>query len=108
MQRNWLQLLFSVFIIVAALSAGAASVFAARSAHSCAEMTMASDCPDAHSGDAAIPLHCDSLVCGAIQSIPIFVVASNVSTPAGRAPHPRDDLMRLGVAGPPDLRPPIS
>ena len=107
MQRSWLRLLVSLFIVVAALSAGATNAFDASGAHSCAEMTMTSDCPE-HSDHAAIPRHCDSLICGAIQLTPILVVASNILTPTSRLLAPSDDIMRHGVASPPDLRPPIS
>lgn len=107
MQHQWLRLIVSIFIVVAALSAGAKSAYDASGAHSCVEMTMTNDCPE-HSDHAARPRHCDSLICGAIQLTPILVVAVNILTPTSRLLAPSDDIMRHGVAGRPDLRPPIS
>ena len=106
MQRHWVRLLVSIFIVVAALSAGATNAFDAPGAHSCAEMTTPGDCPE-HSDHAAIPRHCDSLVCGAIQLTPIQAI-KHVAATTDRLLTPSDDIMRRGVAGPPDLRPPIS
>lgn len=108
MQRSWLRLLVSAFILLAALSWGAASAFVAPAAHSCSEMAMGGDCPDAHNDHGAMPRHCACLAYDAIQLAPIFALLGGVDAPTNRLSPPRDDLMHLGLAGPPDLRPPIS
>jgi hypothetical protein len=108
MQRRWLRLLVSAIIVIAALSAGAANALVAPTAHSCAEMARGSDCPDAHKDHGAMPRHCDSFVCGALQLVPLFVATEGARTPSERLARPCDDVMRLGRVGPPDLRPPIS
>lgn len=107
MQRSWLRLLVSAVILVAALSASAANAFAPH-AHACAEMAVGSDCPDADGDHGALPRPCDTLLCGAIQLTPVFVLLDGAAAPSRRLAQPRDDLLRVGLVGPPDLRPPIS
>jgi hypothetical protein len=107
MKLSWLRHLVSVFMIVAALT-GATSGFAAPSAHSCAGMTAMDDCPDRHSDPTAIPRHCDSLLCGAIQLAPSFSVAPAVTAAVDFVPQSFDETLRRGLSGSPDLRPPIS
>jgi hypothetical protein len=108
MKLSWLRHLVSVLMIVAALT-GATSGFAAPMAHPCAGMASMDDCPDSHSDPTAVPRHCDSLLCGAIQLTPCFsVVPAAVRAAVDFVPQPLDDTLRRGLSGSPDLRPPIS
>ncbi|MGD9657817.1 MAG: hypothetical protein AB7U61_09290 [Methylocystis sp.] len=64
MKQNWLRLIVSAMVIVAALW-GAASSFAAPVAHSCVGMSAGEDCPDHPVDHTAALRHCDSLICEA-------------------------------------------
>lgn len=108
MQRSWLRLLISALVILAALTAGRTNVVAAPASQPCAEMAMYHGGHNADGDHAAVPRHCDSLICGAIQLAPPIFDAAGLATQTGRAPQPHDDVIRLGVTGSPDLRPPIS
>lgn len=108
MKRSWLRLLLSGMIIAAALIGAASRGVVILSAPACAEMGSMDEYPDSHPDHATIPKHCDSLVCSVIHLSPTSSEASCFTALADRLPHPRDDAKRRGLAGPPDLRPPIS
>ncbi len=108
MQRSWLRLLVSAFVIVAALAAAGTNAFAAPAAHPCAEMTIGNGAHSGHGDHRAVPGRCDSLICGAVQLAPAVFLGEASDVRISRAPQPRDDDVRLDFAGPPDLRPPIS
>jgi hypothetical protein len=103
---RWLRLFISTLIIAAALIGAIGASYAAPSAHSCAQMVM-DDCPDGH-GDAAIPIDCDPLLCGAWQLPPSSVALSAVSAAFSRLAYSREELRLRGVLRSPDLRPPIA
>lgn len=107
MKLSWLRHLISVLMIVASLT-GATSGFAAPMAHPCAGMASMDDCPDSHSDPTAIPRHCESLLCGAIQLTPSVSVMPAVTAAVEFVPQSLDDTLRRGISGSPDLRPPIS
>lgn len=109
MQRSWLRLLVSAFVVVAALAAAGTSAFAGPAPHPCAEMTMVGEGAHSDHGDhQAAPRPCDSLICGAVQVTPVIFLGEAIEVRISRAPQPRDDDARLDFTGPPDLRPPIS
>jgi len=108
MQRSWLRLLVCAFVIVAALAAAGTSAFATSSTHPCAEMTVGDGAHSGHGDHGAASRRCDSLICGAVQVLPVVFLGEAIEVRITRAPQPRDDDARLGFAGPPDLRPPIS
>lgn len=108
MQRSWLRLLISAFVIVAALAAAGANAFATPGDHPCAEMTIGDGSHGDHGDHGAVPRRCDSLVCGAVQLTPVVIVGEAMEVSISRAPQPRDDNFLLDFTGPPDLRPPIS
>ncbi|MEK4032002.1 hypothetical protein WOC76_00835 [Methylocystis sp. IM3] len=101
-----LRLFISTLIIAAALIGAIGASYAAPSAHSCAQMVM-DDCPDGH-GDAAIPIDCDPLLCGAWQLPPSSVALSAVSAAFSRLAYSREELRLRGFLKSPDLRPPIA
>jgi len=107
MKLSWLRLIVSAMIVIAALS-GAATGFAAPVTHSCAAMSAADDCPDHAADRATAPPHCDSLICGALQSSPPQSLALAITREAALARRMWDDAARRGLSSPPDLRPPIS
>ena len=96
---RWLRLFISTLIIAAAL-------IGAIGASSCAQMVM-DDCPDGH-GNAAIPIDCDPLLCGAWQMPPPSIVLSPVSAAFSRLAYSREELRLRGLLRSPDLRPPIA
>jgi hypothetical protein len=106
MKLSWLRLIVSAMVVIAALS-GAASGFAAPAAHSCAAMSAADDCPDHPTDHATAPLHCDSLICGALQLTPHFALRPTNIKAVGQARLIFDDAAYRGLSAPPDLRPPI-
>lgn len=108
MQRSWLRLLVCSFVIVTALAAARMSAFAGLAGHPCAEMTIGDSGDHGHQGDhGAVPRRCDSLICGAVQLMPVVFLGKATDFLISRAPQPRDDDLRLGFSGPPGLRPPI-
>lgn len=107
MQRSWLRLLVCSFVIVAALAAAGASAFAAPAAHPCAEMTIGGGGDPGNGDHGVAPRRCDSLICGAVQLMPVVFLGKATDVRISRAPQPRDDDLRQGFSGPTDLRPPI-
>lgn len=108
MQRSWLRLFVSAFVIVAAFAASGANAFATPANHPCAEMAVGHGAHSGHGDHGAVPKHCDSLICGAVQLTPVIFVGQAIEARIFRAPQPRDDDTHLGFDGSPDLRPPIS
>jgi hypothetical protein len=107
MKQDWLRLIVSAMVIVAALS-GAASSFAAPVGHSCAGMSTVEDCPNHPVDHTAALRHCDSLICGAIQLAPHVTFTAARMAELGLRTQPADDATHRDVLSPPDLRPPIS
>jgi hypothetical protein len=107
MKQNWLRLIVSAMVVVAALS-GAASSFAAPVANSCMGMSAAEDCPDHPVDHTAALRHCDSLICGAIQLAPHATFTLARMAEVGLRTQLSDDATLRGVLSPPGLRPPIS
>ncbi len=107
MKQNWLRLIVSMMVVVAALS-GAASSFAAPVANSCVGMSAAEDCPDHPVDHTAALRHCDSLICGAIQLAPHATFTLARMAEVGLRTQLSDDATHRGVLSPPGLRPPIS
>lgn len=105
MKLNWLRLIVSAMLVIAALSA-AAPGFAAPASHACAAMSAMDDCPD-HSNHATAPRHCDSLICGAVQLTPPAALVPTTIVAVAPARRIFDDAAYRGLTAPPDLRPPI-
>lgn len=101
-----LRLFISTLIVAMALIGAVNASYAAPRAHSCAQMVM-DDCPNGH-GDAAVPIDCDPLLCGAWQSPPSSVALSAVSAAFSRLAYSREELRLHGLLMSPDLRPPIA
>lgn len=106
MKLNWLRLIVSAMLVIAALWA-AAPGYAAPAPHACAAMTAADDCPDHSANHATAPRHCDSLICGAIQLTPPSALVPTITAALSPARRIFDDAAYRGLTAPPDLRPPI-
>jgi hypothetical protein len=106
MKLSWLRLIVSAMFVFAALLSAAASI-AAPSAHDCATMSVMDDCPGHADDHATAPRHCDSLVCGALQSTPPEAQTTVTLASIGSARLISDDAAQLGLSATPDLRPPI-
>jgi hypothetical protein len=103
---RWLRLIITTLIITAALIGAVRASYAAPRAHSWAQMVM-DDCPNGH-GDAAIPIDCDPLLCGAWQLPPSSIALSAVSAGFSRLAYSPEELRLRGLLRSPDLRPPIA
>ncbi|MGJ0532520.1 hypothetical protein [Methylocystis sp.] len=106
MKQNWLRLIVSAMVIIAALS-GAASSFVGPVGHSCEGMSAIEDCPDHPVDHSAALRHCDSLICGAIQLAPHATFTQARRVEVGLRTQVPDDATHRGVLSPPGLRPPI-
>jgi hypothetical protein len=106
MKLSLVRLIVSAMVVFAALS-GAASSYAAPSAHDCASMSVVDNCPGHADNHATAPRHCDSLVCGALQLMPPEVQTPTTITAVGPVRPIFDDAAQLGLSATPDLRPPI-
>ncbi|KAF2989921.1 hypothetical protein OGR47_15235 [Methylocystis sp. MJC1] len=106
MKLNWLHLIVSAMLVIAALS-GAAPSYAGPALHPCAAMTAMDDCPDHSANHATAPRRCDSLICGAVQLTPPFALVATTTVATAPARRILDDADYRGLSTPPDLRPPI-
>lgn len=106
MKLNWLRLIVSAMLIIAALSA-AAPGFAAPAPYACAAMSAMDDCPEHSTDHTTAPRRCDSLICGAVQLTPPFSVVATTTVAISSARRIFDDADHRGLSTPPDLRPPI-
>lgn len=106
MKLNWLRLIVSAMLVIAALWA-AAPGYAAPASHACAAITSMDDCPDHSANHATVPRHCDSLICGAVQLASPAALVPTTTVALSRARRLFDDAAYRGLTAPPDLRPPI-
>jgi hypothetical protein len=104
MKLNWLRLLLSALVVLAALAS--TESWGAAGAQPCVGMSVSDQCPD-HQTHGQSPRHCDLSVCGALQ-LPASNVAIFAPLASARNTVPAsNDSLRVGFCGPPDLRPPI-
>lgn len=99
--------LLTVFLLLAILAEGEGAFIAGKRSHTCDAMAagmMMDDCPDSDNGMAG----CVVSVCEAQVVPPSHQTFSvPILTECKFALSLRDDLLKRGLYGPPDLRPPI-